>query len=383
VIDVLGVSLEGDRATVARLHAENGKLVDRDQHSLSVPALAERDPLPTPAGGTSGAGAVDGVDAPSDGLASSPNDSDGATDGAASGSSKPRSTADDRLARVLGAFVQQYYADRRLPDRLLLSEHLDDPELRTWLDSEGVDVSVPGAGREATLVDLALKNARRAHDTDEAGALRDALSLSSTPTRIEGFDVSHGQGKDVVGSDVVFVDGSPHKNGYRRKKLAEENDDYANMYSLLRWRAKRAVEGRDDRPDPDLLLIDGGRGQLDAARDALEGTGWEIPTIALAKDEEIVITPDGSHDWPSDAPQLHLCQRVRDEAHRFAVRYHQTLRDDVSTVLDEVPGVGPHLRKRLLRRFGSVDGVRRASVDELRGVSGVGERTAETIRSRL
>jgi len=130
-------------------------------------------------------------------------------------------------------------------------------------------------------------------------------------------------------------------------------------------------------------LIDGGEGQLDAARDALKECGWEIPAIALAKAEEIVLTPTATHDWPSDAPQLHLCQRVRDEAHRFAVRYHETLRDDVSTVLEEVPGVGPELRTRLLRRFGSVDGVREASTEELRGVSGVGGRTAETLGSRL
>jgi excinuclease ABC subunit C len=356
-IDVLGASLEGDRATVARLHAENGKLIDRDQHTLSIPDVDAEDDTETAAA----AGSV----------------ADGGTPAAA------ENQPEDRLARVLGSFVQQYYADRTLPDRLLLSERLADPDVEAWLGNEGVSLSVPGAGREATLVDLALKNARRSHDTDEAGALRDGLSLSSRPTRIEGFDVSHGRGRDVVGSNVVFVDGSPEKSEYRRKKLDETNDDYANMGNLLRWRAKRAVENRDDRPDPDLLLIDGGESQLDAARDALKECGWEIPAIALAKAEEIVLTPTTTHDWPSDAPQLHLCQRVRDEAHRFAVRYHETLRDDVSTVLEEVPGVGPELRTRLLRRFGSVDGVREASTEELRGVSGVGGRTAETIHARL
>jgi excinuclease ABC subunit C len=387
-VDVLGVSLEGDRATVARLHAESGKLVDRDQHSLSVPEIeaelgagvdatangdtdVESGAVPADAR-TDGRGETDGTVA--DGTQGTV-----AGEGTAAGSHDP----DDRLARVLEAFVQQYYADRTLPDRLLLSEHLADPDVRGWLDGEGVSVSVPGAGREATLVDLALKNARRAHDTDEAGALGDALSLSRAPTRIEGFDVSHGGGKNVVGSNVVFVDGSPNKSGYRRKKLAEENDDYANMHALVRWRAERATEGRDDRPDPDLLVIDGGDGQLNAARDALEAVGWDVPAIALAKEEELVVTPDRTHDWPDDAPQLHLCQRVRNEAHRFAVRYHGTLRDDVSTVLDEVPGIGPQLRTRLLRRFGSVDGIRAASVDELEAVPGVGMATAETIASRL
>ena len=155
------------------------------------------------------------------------------------------------------------------------------------------------------------------------------------------------------------------------------------MRELVRWRATRAVEGRDDRPDPDLLLIDGGDGQLGAARDALREVGWDVPAVALAKDRELVVTPDGVRDWPDDDPALHVLQRVRDEAHRFAVQYHQTLRDDVSTVLDDVPGVGPQTRQRLLRLFGSVENVRGASEADLRDVPGVGAKTAEAIRSRL
>jgi excinuclease ABC subunit C len=195
--------------------------------------------------------------------------------------------------------------------------------------------------------------------------------------------VSHAHGKAVVGSDVTFVDGSPAKADYRRKKLEETNDDYANMRELVRWRAERAVEGRDDRPDPELLLIDGGDGQLGAARDALAETGWDVPAIALAKEEELVVTAGGVEDWDDDDPALHLLQRVRDEAHRFAVQYHQTVRDEVSTPLDEVPGVGPELRKRLLRRFGSVGGIRAASRTELANVEGVGESTAAAIDRAL
>jgi excinuclease ABC subunit C len=232
-------------------------------------------------------------------------------------------------------------------------------------------------------VELALKNARSAPTrTDGVAALGDRLGVAR-PERIEGFDVSHGQGKHVVGSNVCFVDGSAEKSDYRRKKLTVRNDDYANMRELVRWRATRAVEGRDDRPDPDLLLIDGGDGQLGAARDALREVGWDVPAVALAKDRELVVTPDGVRDWPDDDPALHVLQRVRDEAHRFAVQYHQTLRDDVSTVLDDVPGVGPQTRQRLLRRFGSVENVRGASEADLRDVPGVGAKTAEAIRSRL
>jgi excinuclease ABC subunit C len=323
--DVLGVATEGDAATVARLHADRGQLVDRSRHHLDAPEGTER------------------------------------------------------VAAVLSAFLVQYYAERELPDALLLSERPDDDEVLAWLEAEGVAVRVPGAGREAKLVELALKNARRhVGRGDELGALGDALGVDR-PTRIEGFDVSHAQGKAVVGSNVCFVEGSAEKSAYRRKKLSERNDDYANMRELVAWRAGRAVEGRDDRPDPDLLLVDGGRGQLDAALDALADVGWDVPVVGLAKAEELVVAPDRTYDWPDDAPHLHVLQRVRDEAHRFAVQYHQTVRDEVSTVLEDVPGVGPETRRRLLRRFGSVENVRAASREDLLDVPGVGERTAEAL----
>ncbi len=334
-VDVLGVAIEGEDATVARLRAEHGKLVDRDRHTLEAPGSA----------GTAG--------------------------------------EDEGVASVLAAFIVQYYAERELPDALLLPEDHDDEEVTTWLEAEGVAVRIPGAGREAKLVDLALKNARRTvGQRDECGMLADALELDAA-RRIEGFDVSHAQGTAAVGSDVTFVDGSAETAAYRRKKLTDQNDDYDNMRALLEWRARRAIEGRDDRPDPDLLLIDGGEGQLEAARDALAAVGWDVPAVALAKAEERVITPDREFAWPRDAPHLHLLQRVRDEAHRFAVQYHQTVRDDVKTVLDDVEGVGPETRKRLLGRFGSVENVREASLEDLRSVEGVGEKTAETIKSRL
>jgi len=328
-VDVLGVAVEGDTATVARLHSERGQLVDRSRHRLDAPEGGERS------------------------------------------------------AAVLTAFLTQYYAERDLPDAVLTSERPDDGDVITWLNDEGIDVRVPGAGREAKLVDLALKNARNGPDRgDEVGALADALGLS-TVDRIEGFDVSHAGGDAVVGSDVCFVDGAAEKSAYRRKRLSDGNDDYASMRELVRWRGERAVDGRDERPDPELLLVDGGDGQLGAARDALSETGWDVPAVALAKERELVVTPDGVYDWDTDDPALHLLQRVRDEAHRFAVQYHQTLRDDVRTVLEDVPGVGPETRQALLRRFGSVENVRSASPADLTDVPGVGEKTAQTIHERL
>jgi len=348
-MDVLGAVLENDRAVVARLRAEGGQLVDRERHVLDAPEAVATD----------GAGM-----AAAPGTASDPGD---ATDAGA----------------MLAAFVPQFYAERELPDALVLSHGHGDDELAAWLDREGVDVSVPGAGREAKLVDLALKNARRGGvGRDRVTALARALDLDSAAV-IEGFDVSHAGGDAVVGSDVRFVDGEPEKSGYRRKKLTDRNDDYTNMQELVAWRARRAVEGRDDRSDPDLLLIDGGEGQLAAAHGALREADWEVPAVALAKAEETVITADGPREWPPDAPQVRLLRRVREEAHRFAVQYHRGLRDEVSTVLDSIEGVGPERRRRLLRRFGSVEGVRAASIDELSAVEKIGRETAGRIASQL
>ena len=429
VVDVLGVATDGDAATVARLHSEDGKLVDRDRYRVAREAERSEASL-----GASGGRPTEGR--PPDGRAGGPtggrDDTRAArsdpgererpasreaerseTSTGASGASGAASRAVDRteapdavrghadVARVLAAFIPQFYADRPLPDALLLSERHGDDEVAAWLEAEGVAVRVPGAGREAKLVELALKNARRrGYEDDGAATLARRLGLDR-PDRIEGFDVSHARGRAVVGSNVTFLDGSPDKSGYRRKKLDQRNDDYGNMRELVRWRAERALAGRDDRPDPDLLCIDGGEGQLDAAREALEETGWDVSLVALAKEEELVVTAEGGpasgasgtssrakrshgvHDWADDDPALHLLQRVRDEAHRFAVQYHQTVRDDVSTPLDEVPGVGPALRKRLLRRFGSVDGVRAAPPAELASVEGVGDATADAIDGAL
>ena len=378
-VDVLGVATEGESATVARLHSEAGKLVDRDRYRVEVEAdrreaserassEADREEASEMASGDVGAASGEAEQSEASEVAS--------------GEERPASPGAD-VATVLAAFIPQFYADRPLPDALLLPERHGDAELSAWLEAEGVAVRVPGAGREAKLVELALKNARRrGAEADGAAALARRFGVDR-PDRVEGFDVSHAQGTAVVGSNVAFVNGSPAKSDYRRKKLTERNDDYANMRELVRWRAERALEGRDDRPDPDLLCIDGGDGQLGAARDALAETGWDVPAVALAKDEELVVTRNEVHDWDDDDPALHLLQRVRDEAHRFAVQYHQTVRDEVSTPLDEVSGVGPELRKRLLRRFGSVDGVRSATREELADVDGVGDGTATAIDRAL
>ena len=330
-IDVLGVSIRGDSAIVARLHSEGGQLVERTRRQLSAPEVP-----------------------------------------------------DDRVGEVIGAFLTQYYAERPFPDAILVQELPTDPSVGMWFETEGVDLRVPAAGWEATLLDLALKNAATSAGVggDPHLVLGDRFGIE-TPRRIEGIDVSHAQGRAVVGSNVVLVDGSPEKAHYRRKRLPDGNDDVNRIGHLARWRARRAVDGRDGRPTPDLVVVDGGSAQLEAVQTAFDAVGWSVPVIALAKREETVITTEGSQQWPADDTALHLLQRVRDEAHRFAVSYHQTLRDQVETVLDEIPGIGPNRRRRLLRRFGSLEGVRSASIEELRDVQGIGEETAERLRTHL
>ena len=330
LVDVLGAAVHGDRATVARLHSDGGKLVDRDRHRLAVP--------------------------------------DDATAG---------------VAAILAAFIPQYYAERQLPDVILVPEYPADSDLKRWLAAEGVTVKVPAAGREATLVELAIKNAHTVDiETDGVSRLGEALGIDP-PRRIEGFDVSHAQGAAVVGSNVAFEQGEPVTDHYRRKKLDETNDDYGNMAELLAWRANRAVEDRDSRPPPDLLVIDGGEAQLAAAYEAITDAGWAVPAISIAKAEETIYDGDQVYRWAPDDPALHVVQRVRDEAHRFAVQYHQSLRDDVSTALERVDGIGPARRRRLLRRFGSVENVRAADPDELCSVEGIGQETARRIAERL
>ncbi|MFP4627545.1 MAG: excinuclease ABC subunit C [Halobacteriales archaeon] len=329
-LDVVGVAMRGDEAVVARLHSKGGQLVDRTRVTMAAPDVG-----------------------------------------------------DDRVAEVVGAFLTQYYAERSLPDAVVVQE-LPEAEVRRWLEGEGVEVRVAGAGRDATLLDLALKNAATAPSErgDPTTLVGERLGIDP-PRRIEGLDVSHAQGRAVVGANVCLVDGRPEKSAYRRKRLPEGNDDVDRMGRLARWRVDRAVENRDDRPDPDLVLVDGGTAQLDAVRDAFGARDWSVPVVALAKREETVVTPDGPADWRADDPALHLLQRVRDEAHRFAVSYHQSVRDQVGTVLDDVPGIGPTRRRRLLRRFGSLEGVRAASEAELRDVEGIGEETARALAARL
>lgn len=217
--------------------------------------------------------------------------------------------------------------------------------------------------------------------------LSERLELKGAPRRIECYDISHIQGSDNVASMIVFTDGIPHKEEYRKFKMRlKGNDDFAHMREVI----SRRFSGRnlDGWPLPDLILIDGGKGQLAAALEVLKEKQIPIPTAALAKREEELIRclPSGKYEtiWlPRDSHVLKLLQRIRDEAHRFAVTYHALLRSkrQVKSQLDDIPGIGPLTRKKLVKAFGSVRGVKEAEESELSAA--VGTAKARIIKQHL
>jgi excinuclease ABC subunit C len=308
----------------------------------------------------------------------------------------------DRLAEpenVLPSAIQQYYAaGRYVPREILVAEAIEDaPLLEAWLTTRrgsGVRIRVPQRGEKVRLLDLVVRNARLAFDLEWKHprrqsqeilrALRDLLDLEIEPRRIECFDISNIQGSDIVASMVSFLDGLPRKADYRKfrvKGVTEGPDDFASMREVVGRRYKRLLE--EGKELPDLVLIDGGKGQLSAASEALDVLGLgEQPVASLAKKEELIFVRgrDEPIVLPRSSPVLQLVQRVRDEAHRFAVGFHRRTRSrrTLRSELDDIPGIGPSKRRKLLSRFGSVRGVRGASEAELALV--VGKVTASRIR---
>ncbi len=302
----------------------------------------------------------------------------------------------------LSQALQQYYAQGRyVPREILLSEEPRDRDLlEAWLAARrgtSVRIRIPQRGEKVRLLDLVMRNARLAfelewkHPRSQAEeilrALQDVLDLDVEPRRIECFDISNIQGSDVVASLVTFVDGLPRKSDYRTfrvKGLSGAPDDFASMREVVGRRYRRVLEEGQDLPD--LVLIDGGKGQLGAALQALEelGLGGQ-PVASLAKKEELIFVPsrEAPIALPFSSPVLQLVQRVRDEAHRFAVTFHRKTRSKrtLQSELDVIAGVGPTKRRKLLSRFGSVKGVRGASLEEL--ATAVGQKTAERIRAHF
>jgi len=226
-------------------------------------------------------------------------------------------------------------------------------------------------------------------------ALREELALPALPVRIECYDISNTMGTNSVASMVVFQGGRPAKDQYRRFKIrtVEGADDFASMAEVIRRRLERLKAGDEKfTPAPDLILLDGGKGQLSAVMPVVGemGVGSELPDIplrSLAKRDEEVYEPGRPEPVILDrqSPELHLLQRVRDEAHRFANTYHRKLRGDAMTasVLDELPGVGPARKKRLLEHFGTPEAFTNASLQEIEAVPGIPGRVAREIHGRL
>ncbi len=320
---------------------------------------------------------------------------------------------DVEYPQLLGAFLDQYYTRASaIPQEVLLAERLPEERLLTEYLSRrrGTQVRVryPARGERAALVEMAQRNADQSvrrpvlpsveDDATALDELADALSLRVHPWRIEAFDISNLHGSEATGSMVVFVGGRPRPDAYRRFRVRTVNgpDDYAMMREVIHRRLAHGlaelhdptVSGGRFSDLPDLVLVDGGMGQLGAAAGALRA----FPTVgaelaALAKRKELVFRPGTAEPFelPAHSPALRLLQRIRDEAHRFAVDYHRSLRGRraLESMLDQVAGIGPRRKDALLRRFGSIEGLRRASLEELLSMPGLPRAAADRLYKAL
>lgn len=308
---------------------------------------------------------------------------------------------------VLGDFLKQYYHENHRPPReILVSTELADSDrtlLGQWLSSlceKPVNLLVPQRGLKHDLVLMAVNNAkknleerlRRGHASgqtglDAADQLQKALGLAKPLERMDCFDISHNQGRETVASMVVFRDGVPSKKDYRRYKLRSTEgkpDDFKSMQEVV-YRRYRDLEDL-----PSLIIIDGGKGQLSSACEVIRGLGItpeEVPVIGLAKREEEIFK-EGAHTsilLDKMSPALHLIQHIRDEAHRFAITYHRKRlgKRNLVSVLDHLEGLGPKRRAALWKRFGSLDAMRQASVEDLAAVDTMNRTVAERVHTFL
>ena len=334
---------------------------------------------------------------------------------------------EDEPSQILADFVKQYYDSvPQVPPRLLFQHLPDDFNLiRGWLEQrrgKRVELRVPKRGEKRRLVEMVAENALQGleqlkvkwlSDTDALASameeLQERLNLPRLPRRMECYDISNIQGTTPVGSMVVFEDGQARSAHYRRFRIktVEGIDDYAMMQEMLRRRFRRlghakgdgkagaetaSEDGKVQSPTwgviPDLVLIDGGKGHLNAAVEVFLELGIDgVPLASLAKEQEEIFVRDTPESivLPRNSPALFMVQRLRDEAHRFAVTYHQNSRTKkgMQSAMDLVPGVGPTRKGMLLRRFGSVRGVREASLEELAAVPGMTRTLAQRVKEYL
>lgn len=308
---------------------------------------------------------------------------------------------------VLADFLKQYYHENHRPPReILVSEELEDSDrtlLSQWLSTlneKTVDLLVPQRGLKHDLVLMAVNNAKKNLEErlrrgqasgqtglDAAEQLQKALGLVKPLERMDCFDISHNQGRETVASMVVFRNGEPSKKDYRRYKLRSTEgkpDDFKSMQEVV-YRRYRDLEDL-----PSLIIIDGGKGQLSSACEVIRGlgiSGEEVPVIGLAKREEEIFK-EGAHTsilLDKMSPALHLIQHIRDEAHRFAITYHRKrlARRNLVSVLDHLEGMGPKRRASLWKRFGSLEAMRQASVEDLAAVETMNRVVAERVHAFL
>lgn len=334
-------------------------------------------------------------------------------------------TEDEEDDAVLQEFVTQFYDDAaHIPKEVLLPNDVEEARIiEQWLQQkrgQKVAIKVPRRGKKKELVRMAAQNAEetlatlrqqwavdRSRHVEAMTELQEALNLPAAPARIECYDISHTQGTNTAASMVVFLHGVPRKSDYRRFNIQTVgNDDYGAMREVLerrlrRYRDSHAGEltdpsqiGRSRRETawsilPDLLLVDGGKGQLAMAIDVLAQHDLvdEVPVAALAKQEELLFVTDNPNpiQLPERSEALYLVQRVRDEAHRFANQSHRKRRSRTGTasILDAIPGVGPARRKILLEHFGSIDAMRTATAEEIASVPGIPFSVGQAVKSHL
>jgi excinuclease ABC subunit C len=320
-------------------------------------------------------------------------------------------TRQEEPKQIMTSFVKQYYSScPQIPPLLLLQYPVDDRlVIREWLKSRrggAVAIQVPRRGVKKQLVDIAAENARQGleqlkiKELTATKSLDDALmeiekelKLASSPQRLEAYDISNIQGSSAVGSMVVFEEGKPKPAHYRRFKIktVQGANDYAMLREVLQRRFKHVAQKSSEADTwaimPDLILIDGGKGQLNAALTALKDAGIEVPVIGLAKENEEIFLPRRKNPLvlPKSSPGLQLLQRLRDEAHRFAISYFSNVhrRRAFTSALDAVPGVGPRRKSALIRQFGSVQGIREASAEELAAATGMTLEQANRIKEYL
>ena len=318
---------------------------------------------------------------------------------------------------VIAGFMTQYYEESNLIPRNVLCQTLPEgsaEQLEAWLREKkgaAVTLTVPRRGEKHELVLLAAKNAddalkkrnarrtiREERTVGAATNLGKILGMQEYPRRIEGYDISNTQGEDSVAAMVVFIDGEPAKKEYRRFRIrtVAGANDFASLKETLSRRYAHALKERKENPEaegkfsdlPDLILIDGGPQQLRFAMAAIRELGLEPPTMfGLAEKEEAIWLADREEPILLDhhTPELQLVQRIRNEAHRFGIIHHRTLRQKtfLHSKLEEIPGIGPARRKALLKEFGSLKGIREAAVEDIAKVKGMTRATAEAVKEAL